>query len=224
MQDLCLFGVGLLISTLVHSSAVANDSYSSYYESDEFDPKRRLDDGAHGGYATRPEHRQRRRGAADAVLRSLVVWGFGSGHFQVHTEDVDWTLHGSDLILDLPVPTAEGRTFAEVEEWLCLNNAVGNTRETFASLVEGVLPAPVVVTAVCHSDSVAQSRSAGRQPRLRRAGAAAAAATRLPPPPPPATRPPPPTTTSSGERWLWVPVALALGALSSSCLRWWAFA
>ena len=131
-------GVGLLISTLVHSSAVANDSYSSYYESDEFDHFRRLDDGAHGGYAT--VVLSTGGGGApppDAVLRSLVVWGFGSGRFAYTSEDVDWTLRGSDLILDLPVPTS-----AKV-----LPSAVGNTRETFASLVEGVLPAPVVVTA-----------------------------------------------------------------------------
>ena len=102
-------GVGLLISTLVHSAAVANDSYSSYYESDEFDHFRRLDDGAHGGYAT-VVLSTGGGGASppDAVLRSLVVWGFGSGRFVYTSEDVDWTLRGSDLILDLPVPTAEG--------------------------------------------------------------------------------------------------------------------
>ena len=204
-------GVGLLISTLVHSSAVANDSYSSYYESDEFDHFRRLDEGhgyatvvlsTGGGGASPP----------DAVLRSLVVWGFGSGRFVYTSEDVDWTLRGSDLILDLPVPTAEGRTFAEVEEWFCLNNAAGNTRETFASLVEGVLPAPVVVTAVCHSDSAAQGCPQGDS---RDCGAPAPppqATTRTPPPPPP-----PPTSSGSGsgsgKRWLTVPVALALGAL-----------
>ena len=203
-------GVGLLISTLVHSSAVANDSYSSYYESDEFDHFRRLDEGPHG-YAT-VVLSTGGGGASppDAVLRSLVAWGFGSGRFVYTSEDVDWTLRGSDLILDLPVPTAKGRTFAEVEEWFCRNNAAGNTRETFASLVEGVLPAPVVVTAVCHSDSAAQGCPQGDS---RDCGAPA-------PPPSATTRtpPPPPSPTSggsggSGERWLTVPVALALGVL-----------
>jgi hypothetical protein len=43
-------GIGLVISTLVHSSrsAAPKDSYASYYESDEFDHFRRLSDsGAH---------------------------------------------------------------------------------------------------------------------------------------------------------------------------------
>ena len=94
-----------MISTLAHASAALNSS-------DEVERIRRLlDDGAHGGYAT-VVLSTGGGGAAppDAVLRSLVVSGFGSGHFVYTSEDVDWTLHGSDLILDLPVPTAEGRT------------------------------------------------------------------------------------------------------------------
>ena len=50
-------GIGLVISTLVHSSrsAAPKDPYASYYESDEFDHFRRLSDaGAHEHTASPP--------------------------------------------------------------------------------------------------------------------------------------------------------------------------